>query len=200
MTNYTPSTEELTDKHPRMLDAALDYAARSWDIFPVHGIENGVCSCDKGKECGRPGKHPLTHHGLKDATNDETQIRKWWTQWPEANIAVATGARSGLLVVDADGAEGMASLQEDNHALPETVTAQSGRADGGRHNYFLRSPPTLLRWIHSARPRARESGRSSFVRAEDAHRLACESERYYGGHRRGGRHAARRSSPSREAA
>jgi hypothetical protein len=50
-----------------------------------------------------PGKHPLTRHGLHDATADPGVIRRWWTRWPQANVGIRTGAASGLLVIDIDG-------------------------------------------------------------------------------------------------
>jgi hypothetical protein len=87
-------------QNPR-LEAALAYAGRSWFVFPCAWIEGGVCSC-KDPECESPGKHPLTPHGLLDATNDPALVRDFWTKFPKANIAIATGAKSGIAVVDID--------------------------------------------------------------------------------------------------
>jgi hypothetical protein len=53
--------------------------------------------------CGK-NKKPLTRHGFKDATNDEAQIRRWWSRFPDALIGVPTGSASGLLVIDVDPA------------------------------------------------------------------------------------------------
>ena len=70
-----------------MLDAALKYALRGWHVFPLHtptfspegdGAASG-CSCGK-PACKSIGKHPRTATGLKEATNDVDQIRKWWTR------------------------------------------------------------------------------------------------------------------------
>lgn len=50
-----------------------------------------------------PGrKRPLTTHGFHDATTDPERITSWWHKYPEANLAVPTGAASGLVVVDVD--------------------------------------------------------------------------------------------------
>lgn len=55
----------------------------------------------------KPGaKTPITAHGFKDASQDPEQIRAWWTQTPEANIGIATGAKSGVSVLDVDVKEG----------------------------------------------------------------------------------------------
>ena len=43
------------------------------------------------------GKTPLSAHGFKDATQDEAQIRAWWTKHPEAEIGVPTGSTTGLV-------------------------------------------------------------------------------------------------------
>jgi hypothetical protein len=73
---------------------------------------------------------------VKEATTDETQIRAWWQQHPEANIGIATGERSGLIVLDIDR-NGYLSLQQmegQYGALPETPTVRTG--GGGQHLYF----------------------------------------------------------------
>lgn len=52
--------------------------------------------------CLPGGKRPLTMHGFHDATTNLEQITAWWREHPEANLAVPTGARSGVVVVDVD--------------------------------------------------------------------------------------------------
>jgi hypothetical protein len=94
---------------PTRLDYALRCAARGWAVFPLHWVEDGNCSCPK-LQCPKAGKHPLTKHGVTEATTDKAQIRAWWQQHPEANIGIATGAQSGLIVLDVDH-NGYFSLQ-----------------------------------------------------------------------------------------
>lgn len=92
------------------MEAALGYAQRGLAVLPLHMVERGhVCSCGK-KNCASPGKHPLTGNGVYDASKDASQVRAWWTQWPNANIGIATGTVSGIFVIDVDGEEGEASL------------------------------------------------------------------------------------------
>jgi putative DNA primase/helicase len=100
-----------------LLDAALQYAGRGWHVFPVQWMRNGQCSCRDGINCRQSAKHPRTRNGLKDATTDRTQIETWWRKWPDANLAIRTGTISGLLVLDVDGNEGVATLKEiiDGH-------------------------------------------------------------------------------------
>ncbi|MGH3303219.1 MAG: bifunctional DNA primase/polymerase, partial [Streptosporangiaceae bacterium] len=69
----------------RAVERALAHAERGWPVFPC-----------------RPGsKEPATRHGFRDATTDPAQIRAWWLRWPDANLAIATGA-PGPDVLDVD--------------------------------------------------------------------------------------------------
>ena len=116
-----------------MLESALAYGRMRWRIFPCHSIVDGACSCGKAA-CGSSGKHPRTKAGFKEATDDEAQIRRWWTRWPDANIALATG--SGIAVFDIDGEEGFREFQafvQEHGRVPETLTSQTGR---GAHLIF----------------------------------------------------------------
>jgi hypothetical protein len=90
-----------------MIDAALAYAARGWHVFP----------------CRPRGKTPLTAHGVKDATDDLEQVSAWWTATPDANIGIATGQKSGLVVIDLDGEHA-----EDAYGL---LVAEHGPPGGG---------------------------------------------------------------------
>jgi len=103
-------TRQLTTENPLVL-AALRYAALGWPVFPVFEAITRDCACGNS-ECGSPGKHPRTERGFKDATRDPGVIRDWWGRWPAANIGVATGPGSGLLMIGPDGDEGKADLAE----------------------------------------------------------------------------------------
>lgn len=52
--------------------------------------------------CVPLGKQPLTRRGFLDASTDLGRVAQWWDRWPEANIAMPTGAPSGIVVVDVD--------------------------------------------------------------------------------------------------
>src|SRR5262245_34186061 len=99
MTQHTDGTVEISGESPApaLLQAALSYARRGWLVLPLHTARHGACACGH-VPC--PGKHPRTAHGVKEATIDEETIRRWWQQWPEANVGIATGAVSGLVVLD----------------------------------------------------------------------------------------------------
>jgi putative DNA primase/helicase len=136
----------MTTRSPTtfLLEAALSYAARGWHVFPCHTATPDGCSCRR--DCGRIGKHPRTQHGLKDATTDEATIHHWWRMWPQANIGVATGAVSGLVVLDEDtykgGDQSRIDLERSYSPLPETVQQLTG---GGGVQYFFGHPGTPVK-------------------------------------------------------
>jgi len=120
------------------LSAALEYAQRGWYVIPIWWpLPHGGCACGNTK-CGSIGKHPITLNGLKDGTIDYRQISAWWAKYPDANIAVVTGAVSGLTVLDGDvkddGLENLAKLERENGKLPDTVEAITGSL--GKHAFF----------------------------------------------------------------
>jgi hypothetical protein len=136
-----PSSGSVKEK---ILSPALAYARRGWPVLPLWRVEDGHCACGQ-ENCSSPGKHPLVPHGVKEATTDPEVIRSWWRRYPKANIGIATGAVSGLLVVDIDPRHG-GSL--DGLSFPaDAPQVQTG--GGGRHIYLAwpegveRLPKTL---------------------------------------------------------
>jgi hypothetical protein len=121
-----------------LLAAALDYAGRGWHVFQLHDVSRGHCSCARGERCPTPGKHPLLPKWDQWATIAEGTIRGWWAQRPDANVAVLTGARSGIVVLDVDprhgGTETLLALVAAHGALPDTPVVETG--GGGQHYYF----------------------------------------------------------------
>lgn len=91
----------------------------------------------------KPGKEPMTAHGVKDATTDQDVISQWWDSCPDANIGIATGSRSGgLVVIDLDidedrglnGYEVLREWQQEHGEFPETWQSITGR--GGYHLFY----------------------------------------------------------------
>jgi hypothetical protein len=84
--------------------------------------------------CRPHDKRPATAHGCKDATTDVIAIQAWWRENPNYNIGIATGAISGIFVLDVDGAEAALSrLEAQLGKIPPTVEVITAR---GRHLYF----------------------------------------------------------------
>lgn len=125
-----------------LLEAALALAGAGVRVFPLSpGTKFPAIPKREG------GK------GLLDATVDETQIRAWWDEYPGANVGVATGEGSGVVVLDVDvragkvGARSLEELEARHGELPATYTVRT--TSGGYHLYYravpgLRSTASVL--------------------------------------------------------
>lgn len=129
------------DQEVSMLEHALAYAASGWRVFPVHvAAPGGPCSCGDAF-CRSPGKHPRTKGGLHDATTDEARIRAWWRGGAAWGIGLATGAGSGVFVVDVDtaeahGVDGVSSWEGRFGPIADMATQTSRTGSGGYHIFF----------------------------------------------------------------
>lgn len=124
----------------RRARAAIAYARMGWRVLPIWHVRDGRCLCERSN-CMSPGKHPVHHlarHGVHDATRDERTLHRWWAEYPEANVGLATGAASGFVVLDVDplhgGDETLRDLERAHGPLPRTVESLTG--SGGRHVLF----------------------------------------------------------------
>jgi Bifunctional DNA primase/polymerase, N-terminal len=121
------------------LHAALAFARRGLKVLPLHWpADDGKCSCAR-QDCTSPAKHPLTTHGLHDASADEDLIINWWRRWADANVGILTG--DGLVVLDVDGDDGersLKALQARGLSLADVPEVQTGR---GRQFYFSSESP-----------------------------------------------------------
>ncbi len=133
-----PSDEDNHIPNLTLRDAALSYAQRGWPVLSLHTVVADKCACGNAT-CDSPGKHPRTAHGVKDATTNEVTIQQWWTQWPEANIGLATGAVSGIVALDVDprhgGYQSLGQLLQA-HASPLPDTPLNLTGSGGAHLLF----------------------------------------------------------------
>src|SRR5260370_34526823 len=105
----------------RTSEAALHYARDGWFVFPLFG------------------KAPLKgSNGHRDATKDVEQIQAWWKTYPRANIGLATGSLSGLIVLDVDprhgGHQSFQALEKRYGTIPETRMSRT--AHGGLHRFY----------------------------------------------------------------
>ena len=124
------------------LAGALGLIRHGVAVFPIWWPEGGRCGCGN-PACKNVGKHPigkLVPEGFKNASEDEATIKRWWSAYPKANIGIATGRVSGVVVVDVDGAKGQAKLaallSEYGLSLEPRNYVETGRVDGGHHYYF----------------------------------------------------------------
>jgi hypothetical protein len=123
------------------LDFALDYASSGLPVFPIYGIIEArgrfACRCFHTIRCENPGKHPMTRHGLKDATTDAKTVKQRWYCAPDANVGIACSAECCVFDVDPrhGGDVTLAALVHQHGPLPVTWTANTG---GGGLHYFFR--------------------------------------------------------------
>ena len=101
------------------VEIALALAARGWPVFPTGA-----------------NKRPIIKDWPNRASTDEATIRAMWAQYPQAPVAIVTGRRSGLFVVDVD--------KEGGHPIHDRLdpTMLVGTPRGGAH-YYYRMPDGL---------------------------------------------------------
>jgi hypothetical protein len=103
------------------LDAALAYATAGWYVLPT----------DPG-DIKNPGS--IVQGRWQDKSNRETaQIRRWWTEQPDAGIALHVG-RSGAVVFDLD-VDDLDALPTDVATALRRGAVQLTRQTGDRGHY-----------------------------------------------------------------
>jgi hypothetical protein len=128
---------------PNALVHALTYVEKGWHVFPVPPGQKKSHKSAKFSE-GRPW----------GATTDAKEVRRDLEHWPEANVGIVTGPKSGIFVVECDTPEGhdvdgiasLAMVVAKYGALPDTLMAES--PSGSLHHYF--NYPDGMRITNSA--------------------------------------------------
>jgi hypothetical protein len=115
--------------------AASAYAEKlGWAVFPlVKGRKvPAIAKSDGGK-------------GVKDATRYLDDIERWGRKYPDANIGIACGIPSGIMVIDVDprngGPESLAALASKGQVLTPCPRARTG--NGGWH-FIYRYQPGII--------------------------------------------------------
>lgn len=108
----------------------LGLASRGFQLFPVEAR----------------GKQPLIKEWPVKATSDPEALRTWMKRYPGCNWGLATGHDSGVFVIDVDGEEGAAAIEElirlHGGDLTNILTVKTAR---GKHLYFLWPAGTPIR-------------------------------------------------------
>lgn len=94
------------------------------------------------------GKRPLASGWQQQATTDPEAIREMLEQHPAANLAVATGSGSDLLVIDVDlgrvnGFRSLADASPDGLGVDGIEAPRVRTPSGGCHLYFLQPAQKL---------------------------------------------------------
>ena len=107
----------------KLHQAARWYVEHGIPVFPL---------CPRGKK-------PITQHGFKNSSADPQQVATWWTEHPDANVAIPMGQASRLLLLDLDYRNGSVVADRSDvirlyGPIPNTAEVITG--SGGRHIYF----------------------------------------------------------------
>jgi putative DNA primase/helicase len=131
---------------------ASAYLERGFALLPLHSavVRNGaiICACSR-PDCAAAAKHPLAKlvpHGLKDASSNPAVVKGWFGGFATNNIGIATGAVSGIVVIDVDtrhgGNQSLRELETKHGALPTTLRWRTG---GGGEHILFRHPGGTIR-------------------------------------------------------
>ncbi len=108
-------------------------------VHLLHGVVNGVCTCDNPKKpCigNSRGKHPV-FSGWETAPFDFERVERGLLEDPRRNLGLRMGAQPAgfdLICIDVDGPRSLLDpLVQKYGELPATLTATSGK---GFHLFF----------------------------------------------------------------
>lgn len=100
-----------------MLAAALWYQKKGFSVIPAKKDKRPFVKWEQYQ------KEPA----------EEVQVREWWGKWPNANIAIITGMKSNLTVIDADSEAGKNAVED---FLSDSFMAPVVKTPKGWHYYF----------------------------------------------------------------
>lgn len=170
--------------HANLAAALMLLEYTPWHLFSIgsSGYPHPLCSpeCEQHRDEGSEAMEDctcVTCHAAYSGTRDPDRLREMWERFPHGLLAVRTGLRSDLFVLDFDihpgGANGLESLQRiktNPDALPFTVSAYTG---GGGVHLFYQHPGAEYRVKSSSgkvAPGVDVKGENSFVILAPSHK------------------------------
>ena len=103
-------------------ECARKYRDIGWSVFPVR--EDG-------------SKQPYTKWAsFQRQLPSIDKIKQWEKKWPKANLGVATGKKSGIVVLDFDSLDALDKFEAIYGKVPDTISQTTGREGGGKHLFF----------------------------------------------------------------
>lgn len=131
MLDTEPNNQNGPAATANFTEIARDLALRGFAVFPLaERAKFPAISKDEGG------------NGHRDATTDLDRIEAWGQRYRSANVGIATGLPSNVLVIDVDprkdGDQTLAELEAVHGSLPATASACTG--NGGAHLYFRHVP------------------------------------------------------------
>ncbi|GAA2234201.1 hypothetical protein GCM10010413_36790 [Promicromonospora sukumoe] len=96
--------------------------------------------------CVQGGSRPLLPSGPRAASADPDRVASWWSRYPATNLAIPTGAASGLDVVEVYPDRSRSGISAVRLAMRAGLLPRPGLAistpTGGLHLLFPRAPQT----------------------------------------------------------
>jgi hypothetical protein len=164
--------------------AAIQCAAAGLRVHPLYEVSpEGVCACWRGAQCPEKqrGKHPRLRAWQSEASSDLQTVARWWTEWPDAGIGVATGAASRVWVLDCDGNEALAWYR-DRCRSDGFVPTRGARTGRGRHFWFRWPEGIVIRNAQGIAPGVDVRGEGGYVIAPPTlHRSGSRYEWLFNG-------------------
>ncbi|WP_135230663.1 bifunctional DNA primase/polymerase [Deinococcus fonticola] len=165
-----------------VLNAALEAVTRGWSVFPVQTKGSFAkkphwCLVDTGHSREVDGKLRPSWAALQHTPPTPEQVRTWYARETDKGVAVVTGAVSGLIVLDFDGAAG--EQLRERLGLPAHVRTGSG----GAHVY-LQHPGWKVATLNSkAKKEMGEKWPGLDIRADGGYAVMPPSENASGPYR-----------------
>ncbi len=175
----------------KMLEEALRLLdCTPWYLFQLQasGYPRELCgtNCEQHRDDGSGAMEDcecLFCHSSYSATRDPDRLREMWGTYPHGLLALRTGLKSQVFVVDCDrhpgGADGVATLAElkrrDEDSFPDTVTSLTG--GGGKHLFYLHPGEKYLVKSSQSRlgPGIDVKGENSYVVLPPSHKASKSS-------------------------
>ena len=170
------AAQARTDDAGSMLELALDYLERGFHVIPLGDafspIPKKILEEQKGDELkARQAfckKARIRWEGYQQQQPDENEVRRWWAQWPRANVGFVTGI--SINVVDGDTPEACAFLSSG----AVTRTPWCVKTPRGRHFYYRVNDKLVLR--NSAASGLDVRGGGGYVVAPGSNSISASGE------------------------
>src|SRR5262245_34755805 len=112
------------------------YLQSGFAVLPLHTViekyKKLACSCGRA-DCRNIAKHPLAAlapKGLNDASRDAAVLKNWFGGFTSRNVGIATGAISGIVVIDIDvqhgGKQSWSALKAKHGEVSATLHWRTG--------------------------------------------------------------------------
>lgn len=138
---------EISRAHS-LVEHAIAYSSMEWPVIPLHGVVDGICTCQE-PNCEQRGGHPKFSDGVGRKRNVEL-LASLFRSDPNANLGIATGTASGIFALRIDPATGghdsLERLVTRNGTLPDTLTTQ------GFEQMVFKLPPGGVKLLDTLGP------------------------------------------------